>query len=79
LQEPRREYLKSKIDELESNSNSKNITNLCRDINDSKKGQQPRTNTVKDEKGYLVAESHSILARWRNHFSQLFTVHDIND
>jgi hypothetical protein len=30
------------------------------------KGYQPRTNIVKDEKGDLVADSHSILARWRN-------------
>jgi hypothetical protein len=42
------------------------------------KGYQPRTNTVKDEKGHLVAESHSILARWRNHVSQLLNVHGVN-
>ena len=29
---------------------------------------------VKDEKGDLVADSHSILARWRNLFSQLLNV-----
>jgi hypothetical protein len=27
----------------------------------------------------LVKESHSILARWRNSFSQLFNVHGVND
>jgi len=27
----------------------------------------------------LVTESHSILARWRNHFSQLWNVHGDND
>jgi len=48
-------------------------------INDFKKGYQPRTNTVKDEKGDFVADSHSILARWRNHFSQLLNVHGVND
>jgi hypothetical protein len=52
---------------------------LYRSINDFKKGYQPRTNTVKDEKGDLVTDSHSILARWRNHFSQLFNLHGIND
>ena len=31
-----------------------------------------------DEKGDLVAESHSILVRWRNHFSQLLNVHGVN-
>jgi hypothetical protein len=27
----------------------------------------------------LVADCHSILARWRNHFSQLLNVHGVND
>jgi len=27
----------------------------------------------------LVAESHRILSRWRNHFSQLLNVHGVND
>jgi len=27
----------------------------------------------------LVIDSHRILARWRNYFSQLFNVHAIND
>jgi len=26
-----------------------------------------------------VAESHSIVARWRNYFSQLFNVHGVKD
>jgi len=34
---------------------------------------------VKDDKGDLVADSHSILARWRNYFSQLLNVHGVND
>jgi hypothetical protein len=33
-----------------------------------KKGYQPRTRIVKDEKGDLVADSHSIMARWRNYW-----------
>ena len=40
---------------------------------------QPRCNIVKDEKGDLVADSHSIVARWRNYFSQLFNVHGVKD
>jgi hypothetical protein len=43
---------------------------LYRGINNVKKGYQPRTSIVKDEKGDLVADSHSIMARWRNYFSQ---------
>jgi len=41
----------------------KNIRDLYRGINDVKKGNQPRTNIVKDEKGDLVANSHSVLVR----------------
>jgi len=52
---------------------------LYRGISDFKKDYQPRTNIVKDEKGDLVADSHSILARWRNHFSQLLNIHEVND
>jgi hypothetical protein len=52
---------------------------LYRGINDFRRGYQPRTNVVKDEKGELVADYHSILARWRNHFSQLLIIHGIND
>jgi len=36
-------YLKAKIEELETNSKIKNIRNLYRDINEFKKGNQPRT------------------------------------
>ena len=52
---------------------------MYRGISDLKKGCQPRTGIVKDEKGDLVADCHSILARWRNHFSQLLNVHGYND
>jgi hypothetical protein len=48
-------------------------------INDFNKWYQSRTNVVKDEKGDLVADSHSILPRWRNHFSQLLNVHGVNN
>jgi hypothetical protein len=57
----------------------KNIRVLYRGINDFKKGYQPRCSKVKDEKGNLVADSQSIVARWRNYFSQLFNVLGVND
>jgi len=46
-------------------------------MNVFKKGYQSRTTIVKNEKGDLVTDSHSILARWRNHFSQLLNVHGL--
>ena len=59
-------YLKAKIEELETNSKINNIRDLYRVINDFKKRYQPRTIIVKDEKGDLVADSHSIMTRWKN-------------
>ena len=50
-----------------------------RGISNFKMGYQPIANIVKDEKGDLVAESHSILARWRNHFCQLLSVDGVNN
>jgi hypothetical protein len=56
----KREYLKDKINELEPNSKNKNIRDLYRSINEFKKGYQPRTNLVKDERGDLLADPHKI-------------------
>jgi len=72
-------YMRAKIEELQTNSKIKNIRDLYRGISDFKKGYQPRCIIVKDEKGDLVADSHSIVARWRNYFSQLFNVHGVKD
>jgi len=49
------------------------------DISGFRKDYHPRQNIVKDEKSDLVTDSHSILARWMNHFSQLLNVHGVND
>jgi len=42
-------------------------------------GYQLRTKTVKDEKGDLFADSHSISVRWKNHFPQLLNAYVVND
>ena len=76
----KKEYLTAKIDELEPNSKIKQkIRDSYWGISDFKKGCQPTTNIIKDDKGDLVTDYHSILARWRIHFSQMFTVHGISD
>jgi len=51
-----KEYLKAKIDELETNSKIKNIRDLYKGINDFKKGYQLTTNIERDEKGDLVTD-----------------------
>ena len=72
-------YLKAKIEDLETNSKIKNIRKLYRGISDFKRGYQPRNNIVKDETGDLVTSSYSVLARWRDYFSQLLNVHGFHD
>jgi hypothetical protein len=67
-----REYLKDKINELETNSKKKNIKDMYWDTNEFKKGYQPRTNL--DEKGDLLVDPHKILNRWMNYFCQLLNV-----
>jgi hypothetical protein len=52
---------------------------LYRSINDFKKGYQPRTLIKKDEKGDLIADSCSIVARWGNYFSQILNVHGVSE
>jgi hypothetical protein len=74
----KREYLKDKINELASNSKNKNIRDICRGINEFKRGYQSRNNFVKEENGDLLVDSHNILNRWKNYFSQVLNVHNVN-
>ena len=66
----KKEYLKAKIDKLKT-VRWKNIWDLYRGINDFRNCCQPRICIVKGEKGDLVTNSHSILARWKNHLSAI--------
>jgi hypothetical protein len=47
---------------------------LYRGVTELKKGYQPRSNLVKDERGELLADSHKIVNRWMNYFCQLLSV-----
>jgi hypothetical protein len=75
----KREYLKDKTNELATNSNIKNIRGLYNGLNEIKRSYQPRNNPVKDWNGDLLAHSHYIFNRWKNHFSQLLNVHSVSD
>jgi len=55
------------------------LWDLYREISYFKKGYKHRANTVKDEKTDMLTDSHSILARWRKHFSRLFDIHGVSD
>jgi hypothetical protein len=43
------------------------------------RGLPTRNKVVKDENGDLLADSHNILNRWMNYFSQLLNVHNVSD
>jgi hypothetical protein len=75
----KREYLKDKINELETNSNNKNVRDLYRGINEFKKGYQPRVNIIKDENGNLLADPQSVLNRWKIFFNEVLNVHGLLD
>jgi hypothetical protein len=79
FQENKQGTLKAKIDELETNTNIKYVRKLYRGVRDFKKVYQPKTNIGKDEKGDLVTDCYSIVARWRNQFSQLFIAYGFSD
>jgi hypothetical protein len=58
--------LKGKITDIELNSKNKNIRDLHKSITEFKKGYQPKTNLVKDERGNLLVDPQKILTRWRD-------------
>jgi hypothetical protein len=71
----KREYLKGKMTDIELNSKSKTIRDLYRGITEFKKGYQPKSNLVKDDRGDLLADPQKISTRWKNYFCQLLNVH----
>jgi hypothetical protein len=73
------EYLKGKINKLETHNKNKNIRDLYRGINELKKGYQLRINIIKDENGNLLAHPQSVLNRWKNFFNQVLSVHGVHD
>jgi len=50
------EYVKDKIDELETNRKIKYIKDLYRGISDFKKGCEPRNNRIKEENGDMITD-----------------------
>jgi hypothetical protein len=75
----KREYLKGKINDLETNNKNKNIRDLCKGINEFKKGYQPIINIIKDENDNLIADPQNVLNRWKNFFDQVLNAHGVHD
>jgi hypothetical protein len=75
----KREYLKGKINVLETNNKNKKIRDLYRGINEFKKGYQPRINIMKDKNDNLIADLQNVLNRWKNFFNQALNVHGVHD
>jgi hypothetical protein len=74
----KREYLKGKINELETNNKNKNIRDLYRGTNEFKKGYQPRINITKYENANLLADPQNVLNRRKNYFNQVLNVHGVH-
>jgi hypothetical protein len=65
IRKKKRGYLKDKVNEVGTNNKNKNIRDLCRGINEFKKGYQPRINVIKDENGNMLADPQSVLNMWK--------------
>ena len=68
---PKKEYLEVKINLFETKVKTKNIRYLYREMNDFKTVEQPRPNTVKDEKDDLVTDCHRTLDIRKNDVSAI--------
>jgi hypothetical protein len=80
ISETKTEHLKGKSNEdKKANSNSKYIRDLYRGSHVFKKGYQPETSIVNNEKSDLLAGSHSILNRCRHNFSRLLNVRGVHN
>jgi hypothetical protein len=75
----KREYLKGKINELETNIKNKNIRELYSGINEFMKAYQPRINIIKDENGNLLADPQNVSDRWKNFFNHALNIHGVHD
>jgi hypothetical protein len=42
-------------------------------------GYQPRSNLEKEENGGMLANSYTILNRWKNYFIKLLNMHSVSD
>jgi hypothetical protein len=79
LRNKKREYLKGKINELETKNKNKNMKDLYRGINEFKKEYQPKINVIEDENGNLLADPQSVLNKWKHFFNQVLNVHGVHN
>jgi hypothetical protein len=75
----KKEYLEDNLKELARNNKNKNIRDLYRGINEFKRGYKLRNNFMKDGNCDLFADTHNILYKWKNYFSQLLNAHNVSD
>jgi hypothetical protein len=75
----KRECLRGKINEPETNNKVKNIKEMYRGRNKFKKWYQPRINIKDAENVNLLAYPQSVLNRWKNFFNQVLNVYGSHD
>ena len=62
------------VKELEIDSRHHNSRNFFQRVKNWRKGFQPRTNIISDEKGQLMADSGRVVARWGQYFRGLLNM-----
>jgi hypothetical protein len=67
------------INKLEIHREKRNVSDLHRELSGFKKDYQNRRSLERSESNDLLADSHNILKRWKNYFSQLLDVHRVSD
>jgi hypothetical protein len=75
----KREYLKGKINELETNNKNKTIRDMYRGIDEFKKGYQPSIKFINDENGNLLADPQRVLSTSKKFSNQVLNAHGIYD
>jgi hypothetical protein len=71
--------VKDNINELAMSNKNENTRDLCRGSNECKRSYRPRNNLLKVVNADLLADSQTILNRWKNFFSQVLNVHNVSD
>jgi hypothetical protein len=79
LRNRKREYQRAIINSPVTCSKKKNTRHLYRGTNEYKRGHRPRSNSVKDDNGDLLADPYNILNIWKKYFSQLLNVCNMSD
>jgi hypothetical protein len=70
---------KSQLEEIEESCNKKQVRKFYQDVQNKRKGFQPRNDFCRDKEGNTVSEGTEIRKRWAEYFSDMFKTSEIED